>query len=170
MNYIIKKLNEYMDKYNRMKDDFIKSLRTFDDLTDDKIRECIDYFGYEGYNDVDEAYEDLVEKVDEWKKLPDTIKLYRIIGVENEDDINLDELGEHWVLYKWMLDGDLLGSIGDDLWEDTYEPYVVEALVPKSEIDVKQTIIQNLSFPNENEINLKDKGKGAKVIKIYKLY
>jgi hypothetical protein len=42
-------------------------------------------------------------------------------------------------------------------------------MVPLSEIDVMQTIVQNLNFPNEHEINLKNKGNGAKMIKSYKL-
>ena len=159
----------FKDNYNKRKEDFIKSLKNFSDLTDEKIQECVDYFGYEGYNNEDDAYEDLKEKVSEWQKFTNPVKLYRVVGAESEDSINKEELGEHWTPYDWNLDGDLLGSIGDDLWEDEYEAYVIEALVPHSEIDLPQTIIQNLSFPNEHEINLKNKGKGAKFVKAYKL-
>lgn len=159
----------FKDKYAKRKDDFIKSLVSIEVLDDDKIRECIDYFGYEGYNNEDDAYDDLKEKVSEWKKFTSPVKLYRVVGAESEDSINKDELGEHWTPYEWNLDGDLLGSIGDDLWDDSFETYVIEALVPLSEIDIPQTIIQNLSFPNEHEINLKNKGSGAKLVKIYKL-
>ena len=71
-------------------------------------------------------------------------------------------------MYDWNLDGDLINSIDDDTWED--KPlFVIEAKVPLSEIDIKQTIIQNLSFPNEHEINVKDKGKNVEIIKIYEL-
>jgi hypothetical protein len=64
----------------------------------------------------------------------------------------------------------MLLQIGSENWDDDTEPYIMEVSVPLSEIDIKQTIIQNLSFPNEHEINLKNKGKGAKLLKIYKMY
>jgi len=81
----------------------------------------------------------------------------------------VDELGEHWTPYDWNLDGDMLFSIGYENWDDDVEPFVIEALVPLSEINIIQTIIQNLAFPNEHEINLKNKGKNIRVLKYYKL-
>ena len=63
----------------------------------------------------------------------------------------------------------MLMSIGYDNWDEETKPFVIEALVPLSEIDTLQTIVQNLSFPNEHEINLKNRGKNIKFIKAYKL-
>lgn len=59
--------------------------------------------------------------------------------------------------------------IGSENWDDDVVPYVMELSVPLSEIDIIQAIIQNLSFPNEHEINLKNKGKNTKFVKAYKL-
>jgi hypothetical protein len=101
--------------------------------------------------------------------MPDPVKLYRVVGVKNKKMIKTDNLGEHWTPYEWNLDGDMLMSIGYELWDDDTKPFVIEAMVPLSEIDVMQTIVQNLNFPNEHEINLKNKGNGAKMIKSYKL-
>lgn len=60
-------------------------------------------------------------------------------------------------------------SIGMENWDDDLEPYILTVNVPKSQIDVWQTMVQNMSFPNEKEINLKNKGKGAKIVSIEKL-
>lgn len=148
---------------------FLDSIKSFKDIDDNKIREIFDFFGTDGYNDEEEAFEDFKEKVEEWRRFPDPVKLYRLIGVKNSGEIKKGNLGEHWTQHKWNLDGDMLLSIGYELWDYETEPYVVEALVPLSEIDIIQTIIQNLSFPNEHEINLKNKGKNIKFVKSYKL-
>lgn len=152
----------------RMKE-FTDSLVSFDVIDDEKIKKIIYFFAYEGFNSEEEAYDELRDKVEEWKKMPNPVKLYRVVGLTSEGDIDLDRLGEHWTQYDWLLDGDMLMSIGSENWEDDMEPYVVEAMVPLSEIDIPQTIIQNLSFPNEHEINLKNHGRGAKFLKMYPL-
>lgn len=155
--------------YKKRKEDFINSIKTFNDIDDDKIHEIFEYFGTEGYYDEQEAFDDFKEKVDNWKKFSNPQLLYRIIGVKDKKLIDINNLGEHWTQYKWNLDGDMLMSIGYENWDDDIKPYVIEALVPLSEIDIIQTIIQNLSFPNEHEINLENKGKNIKFVKSYKL-
>jgi hypothetical protein len=158
-----------MKPYQQKKDEFIKSIKSLNDIDDNKIREIFDFFGTEGYNDEDDAFEDFKEKIETWKKFPNPVKLYRVVGVKNKKLIKTDSLGEHWTPYEWNLDGDMLMSIGYELWDDETKPYVIEGIVPHSEIDIIQTIIQNLSFPNEHEINLKNKGKGVSFVKTYKM-
>jgi hypothetical protein len=158
-----------MKPYHQRKEEFINSIKSFKDIDDDKIREIFDFFGTEGYNDEEDAFEDFKDKIEEWRNFQNPVKLYRIVGVKDKKLIRKDELGEHWTPYKWNLDGDMLMSIGYELWDDETKPFVVEALVSLSEIDIIQTIIQNLSFPNEHEINLKNKGKNIKFVKSYKL-
>jgi len=158
-----------MKPYQQRKEEFLKSITSFNDIDDDKIKEIFDFFGTEGYNDEEDAFDDFKDKIIDYKNLSNPSKLYRVIGVKNKQVIRKDELGEHWTPYDWNLDGDMLMSIGYENWDDETKPYVIEALVPHSEIDVIQTIIQNLSFPNEHEINLKNKGKNVKFVKSYKL-
>jgi hypothetical protein len=155
--------------YKQRKIDFINSIKSFSDIDDDKIRDCIDYFGHEGFNDEEDAFDDLKEKIDYYKNMPNPVILYRAIGVKNKKMIKTDNLGEHYTPYKWNINTDTLLSIGYENWDEGTKPYVMEVSVPLSEIDIPQTIIQNLSFPNEHEINLKKGGKGAKFIKAYKL-
>lgn len=155
--------------YQQSKENLIDSIKSFNDIDDNKISEIFDFFGTEGYNDEEEAFEYFKKKVNFYKSMPDPVKLYRVVGVKNKKMIKTDNLGEHWTPYDWNLDGDMLMSIGYELWDDDTKPFVIEAMVPLSEIDVMQTIVQNLNFPNEHEINLKNKGNGAKMIKSYKL-
>lgn len=155
--------------YKQRKQEFLNSLKSFKNIEDREIKQIFDFFGTEGYNDEEEAFEDFKEKIEDYKKMPDPVKLYRVVGVKDEKLIKTDDLGEHYTLYEWNLDGDMLMSIGYENWDEDVEPYVMEVLVPHSEIDVVQTIIQNLSFPNEHEINLKNKGRGAKLLRVYKL-
>jgi len=158
-----------MKPYKQRKQDFINSITSFSDITDDKIQEIFDYFGTEGYNDEEEAFDDFKDRIRDWANLPNPAKLYRVVGVKNKRAIRKDDLGEHWTPYKWNLDSDMLMSIGYEEWDDETKPYVIEALVPHSEIDIIQTIVQNLTFPNEHEVNLKNNGKNIKFIKSYRL-
>jgi hypothetical protein len=158
-----------MKPFQQRKQDFINSIKSFNDLADDKIRECLDYFGYEAFNDEEDAFEDLKEKIEFYQQMPNPVILYRVIGVKDKKMLKTDELGEHYTPYKWNINGDTLLSIGYENWDEETKPYVMEVSVPHTEIDIIQTIIQNLSFPNEHEINLKNKGNGAKFVKAYKL-
>jgi hypothetical protein len=149
--------------------DFKNSIKKFHDLDDDKILKCIYFFGWEGFNEKEDAFEDLKERVEFYKKLPNPSIMYRAVGVRNKKMIDIENIGEHVTPYKWAIDKDMLLMIGSENWSDDVVPYIMELSVPLSEIDIIQTIIQNLSFPNEHEINLKNKGKGAKFVKAYRL-
>jgi hypothetical protein len=160
-----KGVKPYKEKLN----DFKNSIKTFHDFDDDKILKCIDFFGWEGFEDEDEAFVELKERIDFYKQLSNPAIMYRVVGVKDKKLIKVDNIGEHVTPYKWAIDGDMLLMIGSENWEDDVIPYVMELSVPLSEIDIIQTVIQNLSFPNEHEINLKNKGNGVKFIKAYKL-
>jgi len=169
-NLIKENYKEHMKPYFKRKQDFMDSIQSFNDIDDEKIIEIIDYFGYEGFNNEEDAFEDLKQKIELYKSLPEKIKLYRAVGLNHINDFKKSEIGEHFVLDEWRIDSDLLMSIGYENWDEYVEPYVVEVETDKSNIDIWQTIIQNLSFPNESEINLKDKGRKTKVLNIKPLF
>lgn len=163
-NYIVESANAYHNAYHQKKQKFINSIKSPRDLSDDKISDILSYFGHEGFNDYDDALEYLQDKIEFLRAMPDPIILYRIVGVKNKKLIDKSNLGQHFTPFKWALDGDMLLSIGVENWDDDVNPYVVEAIVPHSEIDVVQTLIQNLSFPSEHEINIKNNARGVKVV------
>lgn len=147
---------------------FINSLTTFNDLTSEDIKKIIHLFGSEGHNTLEDAIADLEEKVAFYKTMPDPIYLYRAVSIDDGTEINLTKLGEHYTPHLWAIDDDMLRSIGSESWVDTATTYIMEVSAPISEINIKQTLIQNLSFPNEHEINLKNNGLGATLIRYYK--
>lgn len=112
----------------------------------------------------DEAKEVLNDIISNVKNLPDEIKLFRIIRVDNKDEINIEELGDHYSTNK----KDLLSNHS---FADGYgdQSYIITVLAPKTLVDVEQTIYNNVLYPHENEITLKNKGNGVKIISIKKI-
>lgn len=163
LNHLIE-YKEHMKKYADRKQEFINKINTFKDAYEN-IDEILYYFGYEGFTTENDAKEFLESHIEYYMKYPDPVTLYRVIGVKNKKAIRDNEPGEHFVDDKSLIDDHLLMSIGFENWDDDVKPYIMEVQTPLNQIDVLQTLIQNLSFPSENEINLKNKGKGAKFIK-----
>ena len=113
---------------------------------------------------LDDAKDELEYQIKWFKSLPDELKLYRIIYVENEGDINLELPGSHYSISK----SDLLRNhkyavgVGD-------EKYLLTVVANKSLIDPQETISNNILYPHEREITLKNKGEGVTILKIKKL-
>lgn len=147
---------------------YLDSLKNIKDFKPEHIDKIIEYFGMEGFNYYEDCEEYLIDKIKEYQELGDKVTLYRVVGAKSKDDINLNELGNHFTLYDWIFDGDFLLSIGVENWEDDLEPYLIKVETETSKIEPLQTMVQNLSFPNEHEIYLKD-DKGIKVIDVTKL-
>lgn len=156
----------YMKPYQDRMNNFFDSIKSFNDIDEETIIKFIDYCGYEGFNDEEDAIEDLTKKIEFYKSLPNPCTLYRVVGVDNEELIRKDDLGQHYTPHKWAIDSDMLMMIGSENWSDDVKAFIIEVSVPLEEIDIKQTIIQNLSFPTEHEINLKNNGKNVKVVNI----
>ena len=114
--------------------------------------------------DEDEAKEVLNDIIDSVKNLPEEIKLFRIIHVDNKEDINTEQLGSHYSTNK----KDLLNShsfadgVGD-------QSFLITVLSPKKLVDVGETVYNNVLYPHENEVTLKNKGKGVKIVSIKKI-
>jgi len=115
-----------------------------------------------GY-DKTEAKEVLDSIISNFKNLPEEIKLYRLIKVDDKKDINIDEPGVHYSLNK----KDLLSSHSfADGYGDT--AYLITVLSPKKLVDTDETIHNNILYPYEQEVTLKNKGKGVKIVSIRK--
>lgn len=111
--------------------------------------------------DAEEELEYLLDKIDSF---PDELTLYRILNVDKEEDINRDKLGSHYSNRK----KDLMSShYFVDAGKENY--FLVTVKVKKSMIDKMATLENNVLYPNENEITLKNKGKGAEIISIKKV-
>tara|TARA_R110000868_G_scaffold166816_3_gene400979 strand:- start:152 stop:574 length:423 start_codon:yes stop_codon:yes gene_type:complete len=116
-----------------------------------------------GFSNEDAAYE--LGKITNYvKNLPEKIKLYRILAVDSKNKINTKELGVHYSTNR----KDLLKS-HSYITGSGEKHYIVTVVSPKSFIDVNETIANIILYPNEQEITLKNKGKGVKVISVERI-
>lgn len=81
------------------------------------------------------------------------IKLYRVLSINDIQDINIDDIGKHYTLSLDNLDEVTLFDIGIDI---TKKLYYVEIITSIDNIDIDETITANINYPFEQEIYLKD--------------
>ena len=108
-----------------------------------------------------EAKNELKYHLDRVKTLPKTLTGYRILVVNDEKDINLDEIGSHFSENKVELLSNHSFCTGCG---EKY--YLITAKIPKKEVDLEEMIKNNILYPNEHEITVKNKGKNVKIVKI----
>lgn len=95
------------------------------------------------------------------KNLPKTLTGYRILVVDDEKNINLDEIGTHFSENRQELLQNHTFCTGCG---EKY--YLITAKIPKNEVDLQETLRNNILYPNEHEISVKNKGKNVKIVKI----
>lgn len=95
-------------------------------------------------------------------KLPDIITLYRVIFANSKEDINTNEVGSHYVLSRQQLEQShhQTSHVGGG------KPFMLTVKAPKELIDLETTLRNKVMYPHENEITLKNKGVGAKIIRV----
>ena len=114
--------------------------------------------------DEKEAKNELKYHLDRVKTLPKTLTGYRILVVNDEKDINLDEIGSHFSENK----AELLSN--HSFCTGCGEKYfLITAKIPKNEVDLQEMIKNNILYPNELEITVKNKGKNVKIVKIQEI-
>lgn len=160
MKYL-RKFNESLD-YNNFSGDL--------NLTTDERNTLEELLSHtESESNLDDLIDDLNRL-----KLDKNINLYRIIWTKNKEDIDVKNLGLHYVaninaygdewienLYPFHFREDE-PDIEDDLW-------LIKISVPTEDVDYKGTLVKNIKFPYEQEILLKT-DKNIKVIDISKYY
>jgi hypothetical protein len=114
--------------------------------------------------DKSDAEKELEYYLDKVKNLPDELTLYRVLNVDKKEDINKEQLGSHYSDKK----KDLMSShYFVDGGEENY--FLVTVKAKKSMVDIMATLENNILYPNENEVTLKNKGKGVDIISIRKI-
>ena len=114
------------------------------------------------------AIEDLQSLLEWLNGLPDTITLYRLLYIDADKEINKEELGDHYstdkkeLLYNHYNKGSIYGGH----WGD---PVLLTVKIKKEQIDIFNTLHNNIMYPHEQEITLKNKGKGSKLIDVSEL-
>lgn len=106
--------------------------------------------------------EEIVESEIEYlTNLPDKIELYRIIFADSKKEINKDELGSHYSDDKESL-------IQNSSFASGYGEFkfLLTIKAKKDQIDIHNTLHNRILYPNENEITIKNNGKGVKVLSL----
>jgi hypothetical protein len=137
------------------------------DLTGDERKSLLQSF--EVMDTPEEIASEELGNMIKWvKTLPEELFLYRVLYLDDVNDINYDELGSHYSQDRTDLINNHYdrGSIYGDMGEHTY---LITVKVPKSEVDVMETLNNNILYPHEKEITLKGKGRGATYLDIEKI-
>jgi len=137
-------------------------------LGKENINKLLSDYEYMGYNE-EWAKEELISLVTYINKLPSQLILYRIICVDSKEEINTSVVGSHYSLDKDNLKNNHYGrgSIAGDCRGE--KVYLLTVSSPKTNLDVMETLSNNILYPNEKEMTLKNKGQGVKVLSIEQL-
>ena len=108
-----------------------------------------------------DAKNELEYHINRLKNLPETIKAYRILSVDDKKGINMSKIGSHFALNRSDLIKNHSFSTGSG---EKY--YIITANIPKNEVNVQETIHNNILYPQENEITVKNKGKNVEIVSV----
>jgi len=138
------------------------------EITKEDLKKLLYHYTVDMGFDKESAIEDLKDLIRWFNSLPNKIKLYRLLYLNDENEINYDELGSHYSNNKIDLINNHYnrGSIYGDMGE---EVFLITVEASKDKIDFIETLTNNILFPNEQEITLEDKGRGVDFIKVEKL-
>lgn len=132
-----------------------------------KYKEFINYALQTGFDDEESAKQHLKYVVNKLEKLSDPVKLYRLIFLSEPSDFNKNEPGIHYVTnIKKLIQDHYDQMLYNYSKFDESKPYVLSVSVPKNRIDFDYTIRNNLAYPHEEEITLKDNGKGSTILSL----
>lgn len=95
-------------------------------------------------------------------KLPQKIKLHRVVFVDDPKQIDNVNIGSHYVTNI----KDLEQSHHQISHVDGGKPFMLTVKADKGLIDLKTTLSNNMTYPHENEITLLNKGKGAEIVDV----
>lgn len=137
-------------------------------LTKTEINKLLSDYESMGY-DEEWAKDDLIDLVDFLNKIGNPLTLYRIICVDDINDINKEYIGSHYSLDKNNLITNHYrrDSIHGSCFGD--KVFLLTISSNKSQIDVMETLSNNILFPHEEEITLKNKGRGSSILSIEEL-
>jgi len=164
------------NNYNRMNEN---SSEIFYKKVENDLHEILDfiqkYYSNLNYNDLiitltkecDQIYNFIETDFPRGlQNIPDPVKLYRILKVNNIKDIRKGNLGKHYIGDINIINDEFLTSIGISTY-DYHILYIVEITTPLLNIDVYRTIYSKFEFPKEYEYTINDV-KNIEIVNITK--
>lgn len=125
-------------------------------LTKDRIKKITTFLKERGFEN-EEIRFGLKQTIDRFSKLPDRFKIYRLLKVNSQNQIDGNKLGAHWTLEKQNL---------IDNHYTSKEKCIISAWATEDRIILERTIELNVEYPNEMEILINNDGAGLEVIDI----
>jgi hypothetical protein len=109
------------------------------------------------YFDEQDLQEHIDDKTTELENLSGEITLFRVIFLEKENDLNVEELGNHWVEDVSVLDKSLLEYLQHESSGETIagEPFLIEAIFNSDSVNKILSLNQYLYNPNEEELYIR---------------
>lgn len=164
--YLTDKLN---DVYFKEKKERVFNFDSFDKIKKSDLEEILENIQtVNPMYEYDECINIVYEKLNSdypngYKNIPSTITLYRYIGLENINDLNKNEVGVHFTNNIKYIDDDFIESIR----ASRNNGYILEITTSSENINIYETIMHNLEYPNENEITL-NKNSKLEIVNIQK--
>ena len=143
---------------------FIKLLNEEINLSQEERNNLKDAYTEMGLGD-EWGTEDLQRLLDWLNNLPETLTLYRLLYLHKGEEIDTDQLGDHYsdnkkeLLYNHYNKGSIYSDAGDKV-------VLITVGVSKDQIDIFNTLHNNIYYPHEQEITLNNKGKGTTLMDI----
>lgn len=113
---------------------------------------------HEGFNSYDDAIEYLDYFFNYFEKLPNELILYRMLYLENINNLNKNEIGLHFTNNKITFNKNFIQKMGFSL-DDINNVYIIKIKTNKKELDLETTLINRLNYPDENEFTLNKNSK-----------
>lgn len=132
-------------------------------LSEDNTDNLLGYLYEMGFDNDDALYQ-LNDITDFYDNLPENLTLYRVVFAGSKDEIDTQYPGSHYAMNKKNLLDSHYTSLRDSSYGDNC--YVIKVKAQKQLIDSYESIKNNILYPNEQEITLKNKGFGVDVIEI----
>jgi len=150
---------------DEMNENFL--VESFIRLTPDETKNLIQSLNEMGFDGEDAEYE-LNNLINYYDELPKKLNLYRIVFANSIDEIDTQCAGSHYSDNKQNLISSHYSSLRDSSYGEN--PYLIEVKAEKQMIDFFESIKNNILYPNEEEITLKNKGFGVEVIQIIPVF
>lgn len=108
----------------------------------------------DGFQCKTEARAFLESRFHQLQELPTSVRLYRVLFLENHSDINTSDLGRHWIQNEDDLSEELLEYLQEECFGEHLPgfPVFVSTCFKKSDVDIEMTLRQNILNPHEREI------------------
>jgi hypothetical protein len=167
---LLGKGKEYFSKNKEPLDNEINEgiiTENFVRLSEKETKNLIDSLIEMGFDEEDAEYE-LNNLINYYDNLSNKLTLYRIVFSDSSDTIDTQYPGSHYSMNKKNLIDSHYSSLRDSSYGEN--PYLIQVVAEKQMIDFFESIKNNILYPNEEEITLKNKGFGVNILKIVPVF